>query len=514
MKYVLGIDLGTTNSVVSVFKRGKIETILIEGQKTLPSVVSFKDRDTMLVGHAAKKRLLLDPEHSVSSVKRFMGNHKKKFDIFGKSYDPIGISAIILRRIMEEAEKNLNEKCRDAIITVPAYFTDAQKEDTKKAGTQAGLNVMRLIPEPTAAAIAYGLDKGKDQTILVYDLGGGTFDVSILRIVGNDFKVKAVDGDALLGGDDFDNAIVDHLIWAFKKKTGIDLQDDGQKDAKVVRQQLKEAAEKAKIELSQAKTTEIIVPEIMGRTLEEELSLETYNGLIRPFLDKTVKKIRAVLKEAGMSARDIDRVILVGGSTRNTAVKEIVTEEIKEPYISEHVDEEVSHGAAILGASLVLPEEDFRPIDVTNVTAHSLGIELLNQYGRPHFLPLIKRNSAYPAKEGILALTTVPFQDGVLVPVFRGESDDCANNTKLGELHLKIVHLSKDRVPVGAIFELDRDGILHFACVELPINMGETDINLVVQDAVAKNGILDIERVQRLMERKAVRFEVAQITAV
>jgi molecular chaperone DnaK len=461
MPYILGIDLGTTNSVASVYRRGAVETILIEGASTFPSVVAFKSPDDRLSGRAAKKRMMLDPEHTVGSVKRFMGDRQKRFVLFGREYTPVDISAFLLRDIAAQAEKALGEKVRDAIITVPAYFNNNQKADTHQAGTQAGLNVMRLIPEPTAAAIAYGLDKGKDQTILVYDLGGGTFDVSILRIVGNEFTVKAVDGDALLGGDDFDSAIVDHLMGAFKKKTGIDLGNDGQKDAKVVRQQLKEAAEKAKIELSQAKTTEIIVPEIMGRTLEEELTLETYNELIRPFLEKTVKKIRAVLKEAGMSARDIDRVILVGGSTRNTAVKEIVTQEIKEPYISEHVDEEVSHGAAILGASLVLPEEDFRPIDVTNVTAHSLGLRVSRGKDSDKFKALIRRQTPVPARAEERFTTYRDNQRSVEIAVFQGEEPLCSRNTFVGGFLLTGIPAQPAGKPVVRVeFELNSSDIL------------------------------------------------------
>jgi len=512
MKYALGIDLGTTTSVVSTYRRGKVETLLIEGSKVFPSVVAFKDKDTILVGQSAKKRLILDPEHSIGSVKRFMGNSKKKYEIFGKTYDPVTVSSIILKRITEEAQKVLGEKVTDVIITVPAYFTDSQKEDTKKAGQKAGLNVIRLIPEPTAAAISYGLDKGKDQTIMVYDLGGGTFDVSILKIVGNKFEVIAVDGDSQLGGDDFDNAIADYLMDIFQKKTGINLKGDISKEAKIVQQRLKEVAEKAKVELSQAKSTEIFIPEIMGHKIEEELTLKQYNELIAPLLQRTVDKIGSVLKEAGLTARDIDRVILVGGSTRNTAVKEIVTREIKEPFISEQVDEEVSHGAAIMAASLTLPEEDFTPVEVQNRTAHSLGIEILDENSQFCFCPLIKRNSEYPIRQGLLVLTAQPFQSRVEASVFRGESHDCKNNTKLGELSLKISQLSKDQVPIGAIFELDLDGIMHFTCVELSINMGDTEVIQIVQEALQNKGMLNIEKIQRLIEKKRLKYERVQIT--
>ncbi|MFQ5633051.1 MAG: Hsp70 family protein, partial [bacterium] len=375
MKFTFGIDLGTTNSVISIYRKGMPETIMIDGRKTFPSVVNFKDKDTMLVGKAAKNRLIIDPEHSVGSVKRWMGDRKKKFKIYGSEYTPVQISSFILKKLTDAAQDEIGEKVEDVIITVPAYFTDLQKEQTRDAGKLAGLNVLRVIPEPTAAAIAYGLDKGKDQIIMVYDLGGGTFDVSILQVKGNKFHVLAVDGDSNLGGDDFDNAIVDYLLDKFKKKTGKDLKNDKSKEALVAKQKLKEAAEKAKWELSEAKSTEILVPEIMESAIEETLTLEKYNELIKPALDKTIKKIRAVLKEAGLKAGDINRVILVGGSTRNSAVKEIVSNEIKEPYTSEKVDEQVSHGAAILGSSLSSPEADYTPVqlDVIDLTAHSLG---------------------------------------------------------------------------------------------------------------------------------------------
>lgn len=518
MKFALGIDLGTTNSVVSVYRRGKVESIMIEGRRTFPSVVSFKDKNTMLVGHPAKKMLILDPEHTVGSVKRFMGNRKQIYKIYGKEYSPVEISSFILKKLVEEAEKALGEKVKDVIISVPAYFTDAQKEDTKKAGELAGLNVMRLFPEPSAAAVAYGFDKGKDQTLLVYDLGGGTFDVSILKVEGNKFDVIAVDGDSHLGGDDFDAVIVEYLLDIFEEKTGKSLKGDNSKYGTIAKQKLKEAAEKAKVELSQAKSTVITVPEVMGETIDETLTLKQYNKLIKPFMDRTITKIQSALKEADLQPTDIDRVILVGGSTRNTAVKEIVTNEIKEPFTSEYVDEIVSHGAALFAASLSVPEEDKakdlpKKIDVKEKTGHSLGVELLDQNKRLVFAPIIEKNSTYPIDQGILAFTVSPFQEHVLLEVFRGESKNCKDNVKLGQLRLKISDLSKDPVPISAIFQLDENGILHFSCVELPINIGESRIIEVVKEAVDNNGIINIEKIQRLMEKKLVKFEKTKITA-
>ncbi len=506
MKYALGIDLGTTNSVVSVYRKGKVESVSIEGGKTVPSVVSFKNKDTMLVGKMAKPRVIIDPEHSIVSVKRFMGDRKKKYSVYGKDYTPVDVSSIILKKLVEGAEKQLGEKIKDVIITVPAYFTDAQKEDTRKAGEKAGLNVLRLLPEPTAAAIAYGLDKGKDQTIMVYDLGGGTFDVSILEISGNKFHVKAVDGNSKLGGDDFDNKIVDFLLDELYKQ-GKDIKNDQSKEAKIAKQKLKEAAEKAKIELSEAQSTHITIPEVLGVGLDVELTLQKYNKLIEEYLKETITKIHSVLKSAGMTPEDIDRVILVGGSSRNRAIKEIVSREIKEPWMSEHMDEAVSHGAALLAASLTLPEQDFSPLEYRDRTGHTLGVELLDENNRPFFRPIIEKNSEYPIQRGILAWTVRAFQEQVRVQVFRGENKDCKLNTKLGELLLRITNLSKDQVPIGAIFDLDKDGILHFYCVELPINIGEQKIVKTVQHAINSGNIIDVESVRQLMESKLVQFK-------
>jgi molecular chaperone DnaK (HSP70) len=484
MKYVLGIDLGTTNSVVSVYRKGKAETIPIEGKVTFPSVVSFKDPKVMLVGHQAKRRLIIDPEHSVSSVKRYMGDPDKKYAIYKKEYTPVDISAFILKEIVSHAEKKLSAKITDVIITVPAYFNNNQKSDTLAAGKSAGLNVLQLIPEPTAAAIAYGLDKGKEQTIMVYDLGGGTFDVSILHIDGNVLRVIAVDGDSKLGGDDFDNAIVKFLIKSLKKKKGIDLQKDDSAEVKVIKQKLKEAAEKAKIELSEAQSTDILIPEIMGSAIDETLTRDGYNKLIKPFLDTTINKIHSVLKDAGLTSTDIDRVILVGGSTRNTAVKEIVTREIKEPFTSDRVDEEVSHGAAILAASMSLPEEDFNPIDVRNVTPHSLGLRVSKGKEVGKFKELIRRQTPIPAKVEETFTTFFDEQTSVEVAVFQGEELYCSQNTFVGGFILDgIPPQPKGKPSIKVEFEMDSSDILQVnaSCddvsghVELSINQAAED---------------------------------------
>ncbi|MFQ5637105.1 MAG: Hsp70 family protein [bacterium] len=467
MKVALGIDLGTTNSVVCVYRKGKVETIKIGGYNTFPSVVSFKDKGNMLVGQPAKKRLIIDPEHSVGSVKRFMGDRTKRFSIYGKEYTPVDISSFILKEIVAQAEKFLGEKIKDVIITVPAYFNNNQKSDTLAAGKMAGLNVLQLIPEPTSAAIAYGLDKGKDQTIMVYDLGGGTFDVSVLNIAGNNFKVVAVDGDSQLGGDDFDNAIVSYLMDNFKKKNGIDLRKDESKEALITKQKLKEAAERAKFELSQAQGTEILIPEVMGFTIDETLSRAQYNKLIKEYLDTTIEKIRSVLKEASLSPGDINRVILVGGSTRNSAVREIVAREIKEPYTSEKVDEEVARGAAILAASLTLPEEDFTPLTVENVTPHSLGLRVSKGKEIDKFKELIRRQSTVPVKVEEEFTTYRDNQTSVEVAVFQGEEKLCSQNTFVGGFIMEGIPKQQAGKPAITVeFELDSSDILqvHATC--------------------------------------------------
>ncbi len=484
MKHVLGIDLGTTNSVACIYRSGRIETLTMDGYIALPSVVSFKDRDTMLVGQAAKKRLIIDPEHSVGSVKRFMGDRDKKFPIYGQEYSPVDISSFILKEIVEHAEKTLRTTIKDAIITVPAYFNNNQKSDTLAAGKSAGLNVLQLIPEPTAAAIAYGLDKGKDQTIMVYDLGGGTFDISILKIDGNKFRVVAVDGDSHLGGDDFDNAIVSFIMDKFKKRTGIDLQKDDSKEAHIARQKLKEAAERAKLELSQAQSTDISIPELMGCAIDDTLTRDQFNKLIKTYLDTTIKKIRSVLKESKMTPGDIDRVILVGGSTRVTAVKDIVAREIKEPYISEKVDEEVARGAAILAASLTLPEEDFTPLKVENVTAHSLGLRVSKGKENDKYKELIRRQTPLPAKTNEIFTTYRDNQTSVEVAVFQGEEKFCSKNTFIGGFIMKgIPKQFAGRPSITVKFELNSSDILQVqaTCEDVSGHV-ELNINEVSQD--------------------------------
>ncbi|MCL5126051.1 MAG: Hsp70 family protein [Deltaproteobacteria bacterium] len=469
-EYAVGIDLGTTNSVISIYRRGKAETIPIDGRNTLPSVVSFADA-RVIVGEEAKSRLHVFPENSVASVKRHMGNPAIQYKIHDKSYSPVDISSLILSRLVDGASENLNTRVINAVITVPAYFNESQKLDTRLAGEKVGLNVLRLIPEPTAAAVAYGLDKGKDQTILVYDLGGGTFDVSILRVEGNKFRVLAVDGDSQLGGDDFDEAIVKHFAQKFREQEGMDLIGTSSKEYRIALQKLKEEAENAKIELSSAQETEIIIPDILGRPFYLKLSREQFLNSIRSLIEKTFEKVDDALTISKISSEDIDRVILVGGSTRIPAVRDMVAEKIKEPYTSERVDEAVAHGAAIVAASFYLPEEDLSPVEVINVTAHSLGIEMMRpDYSGVFFQPLIKRNSTIPCKGGKLGSTVAPYQEEVRMRVYRGENDNPSENTFLTELVLPISKPTKGFIQVAAVFNLDEDGIIHFTAVEMVDN--------------------------------------------
>ena len=508
MGYAVGIDLGTTNSVISVCRRGVPCTLLVDGRSTMPSVISFRDDGNLLVGQAAKARMLLDPETTVVSVKRSIGEHGKVYHIGRKEYSPIDISSLILKRLVEAARKELGSEVLDAVITVPAYFTEAQRQDTKLAGEQAGLNVLRLIPEPTAAAIAYGLDKGKDQTILVYDLGGGTFDVSILTIHGNRFDVKAVGGDCHLGGDDFDQAIVEWAAGKFKQQTGIDLLHDKSLQGRQSVQRLKEAAEAAKIELSLSASAIIEIPDVLGRPLSLEISINEYNKLIAPLLKHTVDCLHAVMRDAHMRPDDIDRVILVGGSTKNRAVQDIVSFEVKDPYIADRVDEVVSHGAAILAANMYLPDEDNLPIEVSNVTAHSLGINMMNADEELYFRPIIQRQTTYPCKFGVLGSTRYPDQDEVIMTVYRGESPDPAQNTSLGELNLPISPPSPEIVPVAAIFELDADGIIHFTAVQLPLS------DEVIEYITDQNEKLDVAAVEKLIQQRVAKAKTILVKSI
>jgi molecular chaperone DnaK len=509
MSYAVGIDLGTVNSVVSVYRRGVVETISIDGRPAMPSVVSFRNDGSVLIGAPAKSRLLLDPANTVASIKRFMGDHAKVYHVGHRALSPVDISSLVLRRLVQGAQEYLGEDVWDAVITVPAYFTEAQREDTKRAGEEAGLNVLRLIPEPTAAAIAYGLDKGRDQTIMVYDLGGGTFDISILQVRGNHFEVKAVGGNSRLGGDDFDQEIMHWASERFRAKTGLDILGSTSREAMLARQRLKEATETAKIELSQSEHAAITVPDCMGYPLDMEISRSDYNALIEPLLQLTVTSMRSVLRDAGLQPRHIDRVILVGGSTKNPAVRALIAREIQEPYIADRVDEVVAHGAAIMAANLFLPESvDTVPVRVSNVTGHSLGVDMLTEQNELVFQALIPRQTPYPCKRGHLGFTNRPAQEKVVLTVYRGEDSNPRQNTYLGQLTLPVAPPQQNMVPIGVIFELDADGIIHFTAVQLPSNLKSRPI---VEYATEHNGALDVTAVEALLRAGDARAKTIRI---
>jgi molecular chaperone DnaK len=508
MAHAIGIDLGTTNSVVSVYRRGIAETLPVDGRSALPSVVSFRPDGSVLVGQAAKSRLLLDPENTVASAKRFMGDRGKRYPIGRRSLSPPDVAALVLGKLKASAEAALGEAIWDAVITVPAYFTEAQREDTKRAGEEAGFNVLRLIPEPTAAAIAYGLDKGKDQTLMVYDLGGGTFDVSILQVRGNKFEVKAVGGDGNLGGDDFDAAIASWAADRFHTETGVDILATKGSEGTLARQRLKEAAEAAKIELSQSDRAEISIPDFLGHPLDLELTLTEYNALIAPLLDRTVAAMKSVLQDARMRPEDIDRVILVGGSTKNRAVRALIAKEIKDPFTSDRVDEVVAHGGAIVAANMFLPEEDATPLEITDVTAHSLGVDVIDDAEKLSFHAIIPRQTAYPCRLGMLGSTHRPLQDKVILRVFRGEDENPDRNAYLGELDLPVIPPQKDFVPISAIFELDADGIIHFTAVQLPaIHRSEA----IIRYSMEHDGAVDIAAVDALIRSGDARTKSVDI---
>lgn len=495
MGYPLGIDLGTTNSVVCVWRRGSVETIPVDGRSVMPSVIASRQDGSLLVGKAAKSKAMLDPTEAVTSAKRRMGESQAQWQLGGKIYTPVDVSAAILKRLKEAAEKTLDQPIYEAVITVPAYFNTNQKQDTKLAGEAAGFKVLQLLPEPTAAAISYGLDKGRDQTIMVYDLGGGTFDVAVLQVQGNQFKVVAVDGDFSLGGDDFDLLLVEHLIKMLQNRTKADLgflgrlmhgqrEPDTSPEMLVTRQRLKEAAEQAKIELSQADSAQVTIPSIMGVSLDEEITLTQYNRMIAPLVEKTVVKVRAVLKAAKLKADEIDRVILVGGSTHNRLVKQRLAEAVKEPWAAERVDEVVAQGAAIVAAYLSAPEVDMVPIEFTNVTPFSLGVRASKGKNLDIFQPLITKNATIPAEVEREFTTRSLNQKTVDISVFQGEQPHCKDNTFIGGFRLEGIPAAPAGQPQIAVhFRMDDSDLLTVTATCSHLRTQQTlDVNLISRE--------------------------------
>ena len=462
MGKIIGIDLGTTNSCVAVMEGG--EPVVIpnaEGSRTTPSAVAFSKTGERLVGQVAKRQAITNPERTVLSIKRDMGT-ARKIEIDGKTYSPQEISAMILQKLKTDAESYLGEKVTQAVITVPAYFSDAQRQATKDAGKIAGLEVLRIINEPTAASLAYGLDKETNQKILVYDLGGGTFDVSILELGDGVFEVLATQGNNRLGGDDLDERVMEYLAGEFKKSNGIDLRGD-----KMAMQRLKEAAEKAKIDLSGLATANINLPFLTANAsgplhMDVTITRAKFEELTADLVEKTVEPTRNALRDAGLKADGISRVILVGGSTRIPAVQEAVKKITgKDPYKGINPDECVALGAAIQAGVLGGEVKDILLLDVTPL---SLGIETLGGV----FTKLIDRNTTIPTKKSQVFSTAADGQTSVEVHVLQGEREMAANNKTLGRFHLTGIAPAPRGIPqIEVTFDIDANGIVHVSAKDL-----------------------------------------------
>ena len=531
MGKVIGIDLGTTNSCVAVMDGDKAKVIEnAEGARTTPSIVAFSDEGERLVGQSAKRQAVTNPENTLFAIKRLIGrrhadNVAKKFaklvpfktvagkngdawvEAHGEQYSPSQASSFILRKLKEDAEAFLNEPVTEAVITVPAYFNDAQRQATKDAGKIAGLEVLRIINEPTAAALAYGLDKKESGSVVVYDLGGGTFDVSVLELGDGVFEVKSTNGDTFLGGEDFDHRIIDFLADEFKKDNGVDLRED-----KLALQRLKEAAEKAKIELSSATQTDVNLPFITAdqsgpKHLNVKLTRAKLESLVDDLITKSIGPCKAALKDAGLKAGDIDEVILVGGMTRMPKIVETVEKFFKaEPHRGVNPDEVVASGAAIQGGVL---KGDVKDVLLLDVTPLSLGIETLGGV----FTRLIDRNTTIPTKKSQIFSTADDNQTTVTIRVSQGEREMAADNKLLGQFDLKEIPPAPRGVPqIEVTFDIDANGIVNVSAkdkatgkeqqiqIQASGGLSDNDIDQMIKDAEA-NAEEDKERREKIEAR-------------
>lgn len=519
MGKAIGIDLGTTNSVVAVVIGG--EPVVIpnqEGQRTTPSVVAFTEKGERLVGQVAKRQAITNPENTIFSIKRLMGrkynspevqeakrrlpykiveapNGDAHVEVMGKRYSPPEISAMILQKLKQAAEDYLGEPVTEAVITVPAYFDDSQRQATKDAGRIAGLNVLRIINEPTAAALAYGLEKKKEEKIAVYDLGGGTFDISILEIGEGVIEVRSTNGDTYLGGDDFDARIMDWIIEEFKKQEGIDLKKD-----RMALQRLKEAAERAKIELSSAMETEINLPFITAdasgpKHLLMKLTRAKFEQLVEDLIEKTLEPCRKALSDAGLSPKDIDEVILVGGQTRTPRVQKTVQDFFgKEPHKGVNPDEVVAVGAAIQAAIL---KGEVKEVLLLDVTPLSLGIETLGGV----FTKIIERNTTIPTRKSQIFTTATDNQTAVTIKVYQGEREMAADNKLLGVFELVGIPPAPRGVPqIEVTFDIDANGILHVSAKDLATGK-EQSIRIT-----ASSGLTE-EEIKRMIKEAEMHAE-------
>ena len=498
MSKVIGIDLGTTNSVVAVMEGGEPTVITNqEGSRLTPSVVGFAKNGERLVGQLAKRQAVSNPDRTISSIKRHMGEGSYRVTIDDKKYSPEEISAMILQKLKADAEAYLGEKVTQAVITVPAYFNDSQRQATKDAGKIAGLEVLRIINEPTAASLAYGIDKTDDHTIMVYDLGGGTFDVSILDVGDGVFEVKATNGDTHLGGDDFDKKIMDWMVDEFKKAEGIDLSSD-----RMAMQRLREAAEKAKIELSGVMSTNINLPFITAgadgpKHLDMDLTRAKFEAMTADLVERTMGPVRQAMSDAGLSASDISKVVLVGGSSRIPAVQAAIKKFMgKEPYKGVNPDECVAVGAAIQ-AGVLSGEEGTGSVLLLDVTPLSLGIETLGGV----FTKIIDRNTTIPTSKKQVFSTAADNQPSVDIHVLQGEREMAADNKTLGRFELSGIPAAPRGVPkIEVAFDIDANGIVNVSAKDLGTGKEQ-------KITITSSGTLDKDEVDRMVKEAEANAE-------